>query len=199
MKPNRLVYGIGVKDVPYKTVKSEDGQPKHDPFYSKWSDMLMRCYSRRYKAKYPTYEGCQVVEEWLYFSGFRAWMVKQPWQGNALDKDIIIPGNKTYSPDACAFVPRWLNNFLCDNAAQRGSWPIGVSLLPGGKFSATIESGGRSMHLGRFNSPDQAHKAYLIAKAEETYKRIQRYIADGGSDERVILALSDRAKKMTSQ
>ena len=57
---------------------------------------------------------------------FRAWMVEQDWKGKQLDKDLLVQGNKMYSPDTCVFVDGVVNNFLTDRAAARGEWPIGV-------------------------------------------------------------------------
>jgi len=36
-------------------------------------------------------------------------MERQDWEGKHLDKDILIPGNKIYSPDRCIFVSSLIN------------------------------------------------------------------------------------------
>ena len=43
-----------------------------------------------------------------------------------LDKDILIKGNKIYSPNTCLIVPERINTLFikCDNS--RGEYPIGV-------------------------------------------------------------------------
>ena len=38
--------------------------------YSKWNNMFIRCYNKKYKEKIPTYEGCYVCEEWRSFDNF---------------------------------------------------------------------------------------------------------------------------------
>jgi len=133
-----LVYGIGINDSDYLTeisryIYDQDGVRKRKriwfcPFFRKWSSMLMRCYCEKYLERKPTYRGCTVCEEWLTFSNFKAWMETQEWAGNHLDKDLLIQGNKVYSPETCIFVPSIVNTFLNDCAASRGVYPIGVHL-----------------------------------------------------------------------
>ena len=72
----RLVYGVGVRDLPYR-IAGQDGLPQRDPCYAKWSDMLMRCYSSKFTEKHQRYRGCSVHPDWLLFSDFKAWMEDQ--------------------------------------------------------------------------------------------------------------------------
>ena len=44
-----------------------------------------------------------------------------------LDKDILIKGNKIYSPQTCCFVPENLNSLITKNDSIRNNLPIGVS------------------------------------------------------------------------
>ena len=48
-------------------------------------------------------------------------------EGWQLDKDILIKGNKIYSPDTCCFVPSEINNLFVGCNKSRGSLPIGVT------------------------------------------------------------------------
>jgi hypothetical protein len=55
-----------------------------------------------------------VCNEWHNFQNFAEWFCKNycdasmdKWQ---LDKDIIVPGNRVYSPETCCFVPNAVNN-----------------------------------------------------------------------------------------
>lgn len=100
----RPVYGVGINDANYQITPIINGRQVMCPIYQAWSGMLERCYSGKYQAKKPTYIGCAVCNEWLTFSKFRAWMLKQDWQGKQIDKDIRVKGNKIYSAETCMFV-----------------------------------------------------------------------------------------------
>ena len=56
-------------------------------------------------------------------------MELQDWEGKCLDKDIIAPGSKLYSPETCSFVLQSTNNFVIASDATRGELPLGVDLL----------------------------------------------------------------------
>jgi len=99
MTSNPLVFGVATSDSSYVTQKTIDGVMVVCPFYRKWISMLTRCYSKNYQLRHPTYKGCSVSDEWLLFSAFKSWMKKQDWDGKQLDKDLLISGNKIYSPD----------------------------------------------------------------------------------------------------
>ena len=92
-------------------------------------------------------------------------MENQDWQDKHLDKDLILQGNKIYSPKTCLFVTREINLLLNDNKANRGKWPIGVIFHKQvKKFRAQIYINGKSKHIGCHDSPEEAHEAYLKAK-----------------------------------
>lgn len=176
----KLVFGIGVNDANYVVQVDEiishggSGKRKRQavwvcPFYRKWKHMLGRCYDRRVWDKQPEYIGCSVVPEWHTFSTFRRWMEQQPWEGNQLDKDILVENNKIYGPNVCVFIPQQLNLFLIDCRAARGAWPIGVNLHKrDGVFQASCSNPftGRREYLGSFDCPDQAHSAWKKRKHE---------------------------------
>ena len=113
-KMNKLVCGVGVNDLPYMAQVNEDVTKDGGKrilksvfrckYYTTWRSMIERCYSKKYLESRPSYIGTSVCSEWLYATAFRKWMEKQDWQGKCLDKDIIVPGSKLYSPDTCAFV-----------------------------------------------------------------------------------------------
>lgn len=90
----KTIYGVGTNDANYLVVN----KGVRCPYYKKWSSMLERCFSKSLHKKHPTYIGCTVCNEWLLFSNFRSWMMKQEWVGMELDKDIISIGNKKYCP-----------------------------------------------------------------------------------------------------
>lgn len=169
----RLVFGVGVNDADYVVARNEKVGGKSVqvwicPFYEVWRSMLQRCFSLKDKKKHPCYETATVCVEWIYFSNFRAWMVKQNWEGLYLDKDILSSeGTKHYSPETCAFVPREVNNMFLINAPKRGEFPLGVCFYKSyGNYRAQINQGfGKGpKHLGYFNTPTEAHRAWQKAK-----------------------------------
>ena len=184
---NKLVCGVGINDADYPVSPRVNSKKIKCPFYRRWENMLKRCYSAVDQAKRPTYIGCTVCDEWLTFSNFKMWMEGQEWQGKQLDKDLLVEGNRVYSPDTCVFIDIMTNSFTIDCGAARGSWPIGVILHKyNGRFSARCSNpfSKEQEHLGYFACPQEAHKAWLARKHE-----LACQLADLQSDVRVAQAL----------
>ena len=91
--------------------------------------MLVRCYSDTSKKKNPTYEGCEVSENFKSYEYFYDWCQKQIGFANKdwhLDKDLLVKGNKIYSESTCIFIPSEINLLLTKCTASRGEHLIGV-------------------------------------------------------------------------
>lgn len=188
----RLVHGIGINDANYLTRWREGGKSPICPYYSRWVNMITRCYSEKSLIKSPTYRGCEVCSDWLSFMSFREWMSYQKWHGKQLDKDLLFYGNKLYSPDKCVFVTSEVNSFVADRAAARGKQPIGVSFEKNKrKYKAMCSdvTTGKNVSLGYYDDPLDAHHAWLSFKLNQAY-----ILADRQEDERVANALIDRYK-----
>ena len=159
------VYGIGIVGTKY--LISEGGVLTKE--YMLWKSMLQRCYSDAYQKKRPTYEGCKVSDNFLYYEYFYEWCHKQigfnnkDWQ---MDKDLLIKGNKVYSEDSCIFLPREINQLLVKCTASRGEHLIGVCWCNTKKaFVARVSKNkGKQEFLGYFNTEIEAFKAYKQAK-----------------------------------
>ena len=168
---SRLILGIATNSKgEYKACV--DG--KYTKAYKTWHNMLHRAYCPKYQAKYPTYIGCEVSEEWLEFQQFVEWYENNEYSdyGYTLDKDLLIPGNKLYAPERCVFVPQQLNKLLNDHGAARGQYKQGVSFKKGhNKFGASIRIDGKKKGLGYFDTEIEAYLAYKKAK-EENVKRM---------------------------
>lgn len=159
MRKRTLIYGIGINDASYPILTC--------PMHRAWAAMFYRCYSKKFHSVCQTYIGCTVVPEWHSFMAFRAWMIAKDYEGKHLDKDILFPGNKVYSPETCVFVPSQLNAFVLDRAALRGKWPIGVYWHNrDNKFISRCGNpfNGKQETIGYFDDPAKAHEAWKAKK-----------------------------------
>lgn len=165
----RLVYGVGNKDAEYPvtTYKTDElGKKKRVTcrYYKAWHHMLERCYSEKFHERYPTYKDCSVCSEWLYFSKFKAWMEVQDFHGKELDKDLIIRGNKVYSPSTCVFIDKFINKFIGVEFNSKGA----ICHKKSNKYSPECRDpiSGRSKYLGLFDTKEQAMSAWIARKRE---------------------------------
>ncbi len=136
---------------------------KNPPEYYTWKNMFKRCYSTTYQLTKPSYKGCIVCKDWWDSQTFIEWYSKNKIEGFQLDKDILIKGNKIYSPETCCFVPREINMLFAKSNSIRGELPIGVRLVKS-KFRSFIYQNNKFIHLGYYNTSQEAFNAYKIAK-----------------------------------
>lgn len=170
---NKLVCGVGINDTHYNTTKEYvNGKRIRCPIYVNWKDMLRRCYSTEFQQRNPTYIGCTVTPEWLYFSNFHKWYQQQnPPEDYQLDKDLIYPGNKLYSPDTCIFVPRHINVLLRGSQSQ-STLPVGVRFTQN-RYEAQCKHNNQNIYLGRYHTVQEAHNAYCQYKIKVVQEEIQ--------------------------
>ena len=154
--------------------------------YDTWHSMIRRCYDEKSLSRNPTYKGCCVCNEWLNFQNFAEWFEQNYYEIEGetmnLDKDIILKNNKLYSPDTCVFVPQKINKLFVNRHNHRGILPLGVHMKNDGKYIARCGNGcGNKKHLGVFDTPEKAFKAYkeykekLIKDTANMYKNIIPY------------------------
>ena len=90
-----------------------------------------------------------------------------------MDKDILYPENKIYSPQTCLLVPQRINMLFMTRPNKSGL-PNGVRKESKGTFSAVYNG----KNLGKFDSIKDAETAHYKAKLEvikqvaEEYKEI---------------------------
>ena len=173
------VYGVGYLG----NEKTKDENGKIIKSYSVWKSMLSRCCSGEFKKKYPTYNNCTVCEEWHNYSNFKKWYDDNYYEIDEermdLDKDILVKGNKVYSPDTCVFVPQNINILFIKRNKARGKYPIGVYFNKNAnKFMAYchIFYNGKSQqkNLGYYNNIEEAFNAYKQFK-EAYIKQVADY------------------------
>lgn len=161
------VHGVGyIGDGPYSGYLSVG---KATWAYLKWSGMLERCYEPSTEECARIYKGVTVWEPWHNFQNFAEWATKQVGYGNhlwAMEKDLLVKGNRFYGPDVCCFLPVEINNQMLKSQKARGDYPIGVFLnKPNGKFIAHCkQEGTNSTHVGIYDTVEEAFNAYKKAK-----------------------------------
>ena len=190
------VYGVGITGTKYPSaingVKTKE--------YHLWQGMLQRCYSDTIKKKYPTYEGCEVSDNFLYYEYFYEWCNKQIGFGNEgwqLDKDLLVKGNKVYSEYTCIFLPQEINLLLTKRDNNRGEYLIGVGWDKVAKtFKARVNKNkGKREYLGFFNTEIEAFNAYK--KAKEAFIKEQANKWKDKIDERAYEALMKYTVEIT--
>lgn len=137
----------------------------YDKHYRNWFNMISRCYDEKELMKYPTYRDVIVCEEWHNFQNFREWSEINYIDGFYLDKDILIKGNKFYSPDTCCYVPCEINNLFIKSNSIRGTSPIGVHFdKDSGKYRASLKINGKVKGLKRCDTQEEAFLIYKETK-----------------------------------
>lgn len=154
--------------------------------YNMWSGMLRRCYDEKYKNKKPTYKNVTCCEEWLLYENFYEWLHSQDnfdkWLNDdkwAIDKDILVKGNKIYSPDTCCLVPIKINSLFIKSNATRGSLPIAVQKHQQ-KYRACFTAFNKYITLPVRDTIDEAFMDYKQYK-EHIIKRIAKEEYDKGN------------------
>lgn len=169
-----------------------------------WNKISARCLAGgRYQRGNAAYIG--TTNGFDDFQQFAEWCNHQPGYSSSdaegfrfeIDKDILVPGNKVYSPDTCCFVPKRINSLLTSSTAARGEYPIGVSYVKRrGVFVASCKYGGKMKHLGHHASAAQAHAAWQAMKVAIITDAAMDYRAMDGSSVRVYEALMWRAARI---
>lgn len=169
------VYGVGcLGEGVYKCTVNK----KLTSEYKHWKLMLLRCYNKKCQDRKLTYKNCLVDESWHNFQNFAQWYEENyklymdtNWH---LDKDIMVKGNKIYSANTCCLVPGEINSLFVKNNKSRGDYPIGVSKHKG-RIRATIKIKNESIHLGNFDTEEEAFQACKIAKEAHIKEKAEEW------------------------
>lgn len=140
--------------------------------YTVWHRMLRRCFEEKEKVKNSTYKDVSCCDEWLLFENFYEWLHSQEnfdkwYEGErwCLDKDILVKGNKIYSPETCCLVPININSMFVKNDKSRGLLPIGVEQIKD-KFRSTCSNifNGKTEHSHLYPTINEAFLSYKNKK-----------------------------------
>ena len=188
-KKRKLVCGIGIND--YNGNMSLNGSAIKS--YAIWHAMLERCYSKKKQLKMPTYVGCSVCDEWIYFSNFKVWFDLNHNEDFELDKDILIKGNKVYGPETCRYVPKYINQLLVYSGRDRGNLHLGVSKHSSGKGYEMQCNDGYGKNIQHHHKTIEAAIAdYSATKKMIVKKQAIRAFLDNSIKSDIYLALVRR-------
>lgn len=192
---NKLVCGVGMNDVGNININEYEKK-----WYSVWRSMLRRCYNKKSLATCTTYIGCTVSEEWKTASNFKKWFDLNYIVGYQLDKDILVDGNKVYSPETCRFIPMFINYLFLDSGKARGLYPLGVYLNRRvNRFVARMKVGNKNKvakSLGYYSTPELAYQAYPVAKKAYCKEVADEYFANGSITEEIRDAIYKKADNL---
>lgn len=167
--------------------------------------MLRRCYSETYRNKTDAYVGCIVCSDWLNYSEFKKWfhadrnslMRDENESFWHLDKDILVKGNKIYSPETCCFVPQEINKVTVKPKRKltHQGLPEGVGIIKpktlGSKvgYTARAHTGttDKDRYLGYYDTPEKAFKVYKKVKEGHIKSLAEKW--KGKIDDKVYEAL----------
>lgn len=140
-----------------------------DIWFNHWRAMIERTTSNN-DGFLRTYIDATLCKEWYNYQNFAKWAEENYYeikgQRMELDKDILIKGNKIYSPQTCIFVSHNINTLFVKSDFTRGDLPIGVYWHERdqeyrAQCSCITEIGTRkNKWLGGYNNPEEAYFAY---------------------------------------
>lgn len=166
-----IIYGVGFVG----TFRTEERETKCKA-YMAWRNMLKRCYDQKTFLIRPTYINCSVCEEWHNFQAFKKWFDDNHIEDYVIDKDILLKGNRIYSPDTCCFVPNEVNALFTKRQNKRGDLPIGVLYSDSKKrYKVQFTKNAKKTFLGYFPTPEEAFSAYKEAKESYIKEMAAKY------------------------
>lgn len=189
-----LTYGVGYMGV-------GDFTSKDKRIYSLWSTMLKRSYCEKFHLIQPSYKGVSVCEEWHNFQNFAEWCCNQEFfnakdnmgKSYHLDKDLLVKGNKVYSPKNCCFIPEEINaSITTRSSSKNASKVVGIFKHKTTKryrvFSNVVGQGRK--HVGYYETLKEAFEVYK--RIRELHNKALAEKWKGKIDDKVYVALLNR-------
>lgn len=179
--PKKVMYGDCYNDSDTPIAKTEIVNGKRVrvwtcPIYTMWHNIIKRCYDPKIQAKFPTYIGVTISEEWKYFSNFRSWVLTQNYKDRDIDKDLKSDNNKIYSAETCIFVPHEINTLILNGGGGK-KYAFGVEYDPKltNPYRAHGMENNKKKHLGCFPTELDAHQAWQKHKISKCNLMIEKY------------------------
>jgi hypothetical protein len=156
---HKSVCGVGfLGDGVYKTNTNK----KETKTYKHWRSMLQRCYNEKAIERRKNYKGCTVVEEWHNFQNFAKWFEDNYMEGWQLDKDILVKGNKVYSPQTCCFLPPEINIQFTSKTNKKLSGIVKRK----NSFLCQVGINGKRVYIGSYKTEEEAAYNYRITRED---------------------------------
>lgn len=157
-KWKRTVFGIGY-------LGCNDADATRDNYiYSKWANMMQRCYDEETHRLKPYYAPCTAEIEFQNFSNYRKWH-KENAMGDRkvdLDKDVLIRGNTVYGSETCTLIPHFTNTIF----ENRGADTNIVLNNDTGKYDVTMSILGKREEVGTFDTEEEAKQGFIDYKQD---------------------------------
>lgn len=157
-KWKRTVFGVGY-------LGCNDADATRDNYiYSKWANMMQRCYDEETHRLKPYYALCTAEIEWLNFSNYREWH-RENMMGDRkvdLDKDVLVQGNTVYGSETCTLIPHFTNTLF----EERGADTNIVLNNTTGKYDVTMSVLGKKEDVGTFDTEEEARQGYIDYKQD---------------------------------
>ena len=135
--------------------------------YLAYKALFCRCYNPVTHKNQPEYTDCTVHEIWHNWQNFADWYESHEsfGLGYELDKDLLVRGNKVYSPETCVMIPVELNNLISNPAPSKLGFPNGVGKKKGAnQYHVRVGGGKNRKYVGGYYSIEEASAAYVEAK-----------------------------------
>ena len=162
---------------------------KGNPAYQVWSGIYNRCYVNN--DKNSCYKEAIMCEQWKNDKdAFSEWYMSNYYECDgeqmAVDKDLLVPGNKEYAPDKCCILPQTLNTMLSNCKKHRiyRYWtkkmelPLGVKYDERlSKYYGLIKPFGHdeAVNLSYWDTPEEAFAEYREFKLADIKMMALKY------------------------
>jgi len=187
---HQSVYGMGYYGEG-KYVAKKNGKMMRS--YKTWNSMIERCYNPKRRNKNLSYVDCIIDPIWLNFQTFAKWYYENYKEIKGvkfqLDKDLMVEGNRIYSPQTCKFIPHYVNTFLANKYKTNNTGYTGVIWR---KRDEIYESRindvnmNKNIYLGRFKDPLEASEAYIEARKIQCINVYNKMVKDGITDQEIL-------------
>lgn len=122
-----------------------------------------RCYNKTMQKDKPKYIGCQMCTEWLEDrQEFYKWLDENYYTIDGeqvdIDKDILIKGNRVYSPDTCLIVPHHINTMFETIPKYT------IYCKRSNTYKAMIKVKNKNIVLGYYQTEQEAQEVYRLHK-----------------------------------